>query len=152
MKKTSLLLTRTSAAQSRKPSILKDSGRSLHSCSSNTFRSQSRSIHWSENLEEWNSSTSQYDAQESHGGDSVHSRPSLRSGWRAKVLSQKSPDGNAAKECVPVLVFLPFVFPLLWSRHQCCRFRRVIASASPKINYFHYQKIRLQDQSIRKIN
>ena len=125
--KTELLLTRTSAAQSRKPSILKDSGRSLHSSSSNMCRSQSRSIHWSQNLEEWNNSTSQYDAPKSQESDSIHSRPSLRSGWRAKVLSQKSPEDNAAKKCVPVLVLISFVFPLCGSHHQHWRFRRNIA-------------------------
>ena len=35
--------------------------------------------------------------------------------------------------------------------HQCCRFSRSIAEVTPKIIYFHYQKIYLWDQNIQKI-
>ena len=38
------------------------------------------------------------------------------------------------------------------SEHQCCRFSRNTAKVTPKIIYFYYQKIYLQDQSIQKIN
>ena len=33
---------------------------------------------------------------------------------------------------------------------QCCRFSRNTAYVTPKISYFYYQKINLQDQSIQK--
>ena len=35
-------------------------------------------------------------------------------------------------------------------KEQCCRFSRNIAQVTPKIMYFYYQKIYLQDQSIQK--